>query len=173
MFPLSIDSLATTAAQGLAAAFAPLAQLTGSNEAFEATLRGAEGAESDADSSADSSEASPEALATRLQELGESIRSTLERKLAAAGVALDRPLELERNAVGQWSLVDADSADRVAVEQALSDLPPDFMEKLAEFRRAQAEQEESQGGFGGALMSLIDERDAVRLSVSRDELIVA
>jgi hypothetical protein len=88
-------------------------------------------------------------------------------------VALDRPLELERNAVGQWSLVDADSADRVAVEQALSDLPPDFMEKLAEFRRALAEQEESQGDFGGALMNLIDERDAVRLTVSRDELVVA
>lgn len=168
MFPLSIDSLAATAAQGLSAAFAPLAQLTGSNDAFEATLRGTEGAAKDAGSA----DASPEALATRLQELGESIRSTLERKLAAAGVALDRPLELERNAVGQWSLVDADSADRVAVEQALSDLPPDFMETLVEFRRALAEQEESQGGFGGALMSLIDERDAVRLTVSRDELSV-
>lgn len=168
MISLSLDSLAASAAQGLAAAFAPLAQLTGSNEAFEATLRGTEGASSDGDSS----DASPEALATRLQELGESIRSTLERKLAAAGVALDRPLELERNAVGQWSLVDADSADRVAVEQALSDLPPDFLQQLAELRRAQAEQETAQGGFGGAFANLIDERDAVRLTVSRDELVV-
>lgn len=168
MFPLAIDSLATTAAQGLAAALAPLAQLTGSNDAFEATLRGTEGPPSDTGNSAPS----PEALATRLQELGESIRSTLERKLATAGVALDRPLELERNAFGQWSLVDADSADRVAVEQALSELPPDFLEKLTEFRRALAEQEEAQGGFGGALRNLIDERDAVRLTVSRDELLI-
>lgn len=168
MFPLAIDSLATSAVQGLAAAFAPLAQLTGSNESFEATLRGIDGPESDSESS----DATPEVLAARLQELGESIRSTLERKLAAAGVALDSPLELERNAVGQWSLADADSADRVAVEQALSDLPPDFLEKLAEFRRALAEQEEAQGGFGGAFANLIDERDAVRLTVSRDNLIV-
>lgn len=168
MFPLAIESLATTAVQGLAAAIAPLAQLTGSNEAFEATLRGSEGS----GANADSSQASPETLATRLEELGESIRSTLERKLAEAGVALDGPLELERNAFGQWSLVDADSADRVAVEQALSELPPDFLEKLTEFRRALAEQEESQGGFGGALASLIDPRDAVRVTVSRDELII-
>ena len=168
MFPLAIDSLATTAAQGLAAAFAPLAQLTGSNEAFEATLRGTGGSGPDWNSS----EASPEALATRLQELGESIRSKLERKLADAGVALDAPLELERNSFGQWSLVDADSADRLAVEQALSELPPDFLEKLTVFLRALAEQEEAQGGFGGALANLIDPRDAVRLTVSRDELAI-
>jgi hypothetical protein len=168
MFPLAIDSLATTAVQGLAAAFAPLAQLTGSNAAFEATLRGSEGVGSEAGST----EPSSETLAARLQELGESIRSTLERKLADAGVALDTPLELERNAFGQWSLVDAGSADRVAVEQALSDLPPDFLDKLTEFRRAVAEQEEAQGGFGGALANLIDPRDAVRLTVSRDELAI-
>ncbi|HEV7278612.1 MAG TPA: hypothetical protein VGN57_00245 [Pirellulaceae bacterium] len=168
MFPLSIDSLATTAVQGLAAAFAPLAQLTGSNEGFEATLRGTEGS----GANANSGDASPETLATRLQDLGESIRSTLERKLGEAGVALDRPLELERNAFGQWSLVDANAADRVAVEQALSELPPDFLEKLTEFRRALAEQEEAQGGFGGALANLIDPRDAVRLTVSRDGLAI-
>lgn len=164
---LGIERLATAAAQGLASAFAPLAQLTSSNAAFEATLRGAGGGEETSGAAP-----SPDELAARIQELGESIRSTLERKLASAGIALDAPLELERNAFGQWSLGDANSGNRLAIEQALSDLPPDFAERIAEYRRAIAAQEELQGGFGGAFASLVDERDSVRLTVSRDDLVI-
>ena len=163
---LGIERLATTAVQGLAAAFAPLTQLTSADGAFEATLRGAGAAQGDSGVS----EGSPEELSSHIESLKESIRTTLERRLAAAGVALDAPLELERNAFGQWSLVDGDSANRVAVEQALSELPPDFMEKLTEYRRALARQDEMQGGF--SLANLIDQRDGVRVTVSREALVV-